>query len=106
MTPIWLIPPLALFLAYHRFVSYYNSEILSPKKFMYLAKAVVDLFFAVTYTWFLVVPGYSSDRAEISRLLVLVLITTHALSIVIENLMIERLIAKIKSISSRKKDAS
>ena len=109
ITPIWIIPPLALFVAYHHFMAYLRSEPLNPSRFMWLAKSIVETFFATIYVWWLLDPGLSALRADIVRFMILILFGTNALAILIEKYIlynfIQRMIRGLKNFAARINDA-
>ena len=106
MAPIFLIPPLALFMAANHFRAFWSADIYNPSKMMWLAKGIVELFFAGIYTWLIVAPvEFNQSRADIVRWGVVVLFGTNVLAILIEKYIVFNFVQWVKNLKIPRKNA-
>lgn len=71
LTPVWIIPILAVILMIIRIRGFYQSKF---QDYFILGRAVIDIYFAIVYFWIALDPQIiSADKAEAVRLGVLIL---------------------------------
>jgi hypothetical protein len=96
--PIWLVPIFAVFCASNRIIQFVQAAPTHPAKYLWLAKAIVDIYFAITYIWIASTPAIVSlDRANAVRIGVLFLFSINSLAVLIERNILYHFINKVKS---------
>jgi hypothetical protein len=95
--PIWLVPIFALICAVNRVIQFAQAPAIHPAKYLWLAKAMVDLYFMGIYIWIATSPQVVSlERANAVRAGILVLFFVNVLAVLIERNILYHLVEIIK----------